>query len=167
MKMREMLLIGLLAGCAGCNSATDTKAQDEAAIKALVASFDTAFKAKDVNAIMTHYVPDQSLIVFDLVPPRQYTGAAAYRKDWEDTFAMFPGPVDDTVSDLEVTVGGDVAFTHFVQHVILTDKDGKKSELTVRITDGYKKINGQWLIAHEHVSIPVDLATMKPDPDSK
>jgi len=40
-------------------------------------------------------------------------------------------------------------------------------ELTVRVTDGYKRVNGQWLIAHEHVSIPVDLATLKPDPDSK
>lgn len=40
-------------------------------------------------------------------------------------------------------------------------------EVTVRVTDGYKKINGQWLISHEHVSVPVDLATMKPDLDSK
>jgi ketosteroid isomerase-like protein len=39
--------------------------------------------------------------------------------------------------------------------------------MTVRVTDGYKKVNGQWLIAHEHVSIPVDLATMKGVPDSK
>ena len=167
MKLREMLLIGLLAGCVGCNSTTDTKAQDEAAIKALAASFDTAFKAKDVDAIMTHYVPDQTLVAFDVVPPRQYAGAAAYRKDWEDTFAMFPGPVDDTVTELDVTVGGDVAFSHCIQHVSFTDKDGKKSELTVRITDGYKKINGQWLIVHEHVSIPVDLTTLKPDLDSK
>jgi len=37
----------------------------------------------------------------------------------------------------------------------------------VRVTDGYKRVNGQWLIAHEHVAIPVDLATLKPDPDSK
>jgi hypothetical protein len=37
----------------------------------------------------------------------------------------------------------------------------------VRVTDGYKKVNGQWLIAHEHVSVPVDLTTMKGIPDSK
>jgi ketosteroid isomerase-like protein len=49
----------------------------------------------------------------------------------------------------------------------MTDKSGKKAEYAVRVTDGYKKINGQWLISHEHVSIPVDMTTMKPDLDLK
>jgi ketosteroid isomerase-like protein len=49
----------------------------------------------------------------------------------------------------------------------MTDKSGKKVVMTVRVTDGYKKVNGQWLISHEHVSVPVDLDTMKPVLDSK
>ena len=40
---------------------------------------------------MALYVPDQSLIVFDAAIPLQYTGAAAYTKDWNDFWAMFPG----------------------------------------------------------------------------
>jgi hypothetical protein len=28
-------------------------------------------------------------------------------------------------------------------------------------------VNGQWVIAHEHVSIPVEMTTMKGVPDSK
>jgi ketosteroid isomerase-like protein len=169
MKLREILVLALLGGCAGCNSvpATDTTAKDQADIRALEDRFITAFKAKDVNAIMACYVPDQSLIVFDVSPPRQYTGAPAYKKDFEDLFAAFPGPADGTTTDLDITVGGDVGYGRSVQHVTLTGKDGKKMELTVRVTDGYKKINGQWLIAHEHVSVPVDLATLKPDLDSK
>ena len=31
----------------------------------------------------------------------------------------------------------------------------------------YRKIGGKWFIVQEHVSIPVDLNTMKPDPMSK
>jgi uncharacterized protein (TIGR02246 family) len=164
-----MLLLTLLIGCVGCNSgpAAGTKAQDQADIRALEDRFLTAFKAKDINAIMACYVPDQSLIVFDAVPPRQYTGAPAYRKDFEDFFAAYPGPFDGTLSDLDITVGGDVAYGHSIQHASLTDKAGKKLEVTVRVTDGYRKINGQWLISHEHVSVPVDLATLKPDLDSK
>jgi ketosteroid isomerase-like protein len=68
---------------------------------------------------------------------------------------------------LEVAVGGDVAFSHSIQSGTLTGKDGKKFPLTVRVTDGYRKVNGQWLITHEHVSVPVDLATLKGDPNSK
>jgi ketosteroid isomerase-like protein len=57
-------------------------AKDEAAIRALEARFAAAFNAKDLDAIMKVYVPDESLLVFDVVPPRQYAGAKAYRKDW-------------------------------------------------------------------------------------
>ncbi len=60
---------------------------DEAAIRALEDRFAAAVNAGDVNAIMKSYVPDQSLVVFDVVPPRQYLGADAYRKDWVDFFA--------------------------------------------------------------------------------
>jgi ketosteroid isomerase-like protein len=46
-------------------------------IRALEDRFVAAFKAKNVDAIMKVYAPDQTLIVFDVVPPRQYVGAAA------------------------------------------------------------------------------------------
>lgn len=169
MKMREFLFVALMVGCVGCGPGpvADTSAKDQADIKALEDRFVAAFKAKDVNAVMACYASDQSLIVFDAVPPRQYTGAPAYRKDFEDFFAMSPGPVDLSMSDLDITVGGDVAYSHNIQHATLTDKDGKKMEMTVRVTDGYKKINGGWLISHEHVSVPVDLVTLKPDLNSK
>jgi uncharacterized protein (TIGR02246 family) len=169
MKMRGLLFLALLMACAGCASApvADTKAQDQAAIQALESKFQTAFDAKDINAIMALYTPDGSMVVFDATPPRQYTGWSAYKKDWETFFAAFPGPADIKLTDLDITVGGDIAYGHSIQHTIMTDKDGKKVEMTVRVTDGYKKINGQWLISHEHVSVPVDFETMKPDLDSK
>ncbi len=168
MKFTQVFIVALVVVCAGCTTAApDTRAADEAAIKALEARFTAAFKARDITAIMANYVPDQSLLVFDVAPPRQIIGADGYKKDWEGYLTAFPGPWDLTLSDLEITVGGDVAYGHNVQRTAFTDQAGKKTEVTVRVTDGYKKINGQWLISHEHVSVPVDLATMKPDLDSK
>src|SRR4029077_1290502 len=38
-----------------------------------------------------------------------------------------------------------------------TDKQGENLNLTLRVTDVYKKISGNWLVIHEHVSVPVDL----------
>jgi uncharacterized protein (TIGR02246 family) len=170
---RALLWAALAVVCVGCSSApapapaVDTTAQDKAAIRLLEDKFAAAFNAKDANAIMALYSSGDNLVVFDVAPPRQYTGWDAYKKDWEDTFATYPGPVMFEVNDLDITVGGDVAYSHSIQSGTLTDKKGKKVKLTVRVTDGYKKVNGQWLIAHEHVSMPVDLATMKGDPDSK
>jgi ketosteroid isomerase-like protein len=51
--------------------------------------------------------------------------------------------------------------------LVLTDKEGKQVQLAVRVTDVYRKSQGKWLIIHEHVSVPVDLATGKPDVLSK
>ena len=142
-------------------------ADDEAAIRVLEDKFAAAFNAKDVDAIMKVYVPDESLFAFDLVPPRQYVGASAYRKDWERFFAIFKGPLKFEITDLGIVADGNVAFSHSIQHISGTDMKGQPLDVTVRVTNGYRRIGGNWLIVHDHVSVPVDLATGKPDLSSK
>ncbi len=86
-------------------------------------------------------------------------------------FATFPGPVDKfEVQDLSIrriVTDGKLAYSHSIQPATLTAKDGSKFNLTVRVTDCYRKINGKWLITQEHVSVPVDMETGKPDLASK
>ena len=163
--LRGLLLAGLIVVAAPFSARAQTK--DEREIKALEGRFAAAFRAKDVNAIMACYVPDQSLVVFDAVPPRQYLGADAYRKDFEEFFAPYPGPAEFEMSDLSIMADGRLGFSHSIQRCVLTDKDGKKQEYVVRVTDGYRKVKGKWLIAHEHVSWPVDPETGKADLMSK
>jgi ketosteroid isomerase-like protein len=112
-------------------------------------------------------VPDDSLHIFDVQPPREVKGRAAYRKDWEDAFNSVSGPLEVENSDMDVTSGGDIAYVHYINHVVGTTKDGKKANFTVRVTDCLKKINGVWLIAHSHVSVPVDMRTGEADLQSK
>lgn len=140
---------------------------DKAAIEALVERYSKAFNAKDVNAIMANYAPGDQLFVFDVVPPRQYAGWDAYKKDFEGLFAAFPGPVSDSISDLNVTVVGPVAYSHRIESAEFTGKDGSKLNLVVRVTDVYRKIKGKWLIVQEHVSVPVDVMSGKADLLSK
>jgi ketosteroid isomerase-like protein len=85
-----------------------SQASDEAQIRALEDSFGAAVRAKDVDGIMKVYVPDDSLFVFDVTPPRQYVGAAAYRKDWEDLLNDIEGPIKFEITDLAVTVDGNI-----------------------------------------------------------
>jgi uncharacterized protein (TIGR02246 family) len=147
------------AAPAGADSGADIRALEE--------RFVAALKAKDLDAIMKMYVPDQTLVAFDVVPPRQYVGAAAYRKDWQTFLDTFAGPITVELSDLGVAADRNLAYSHSIQRVAGTDKQGKKLDLTVRVTDVYKKARGRWLIIHEHVSVPVDLDTGKPDLSSK
>jgi uncharacterized protein (TIGR02246 family) len=138
---------------------------DDAQIRALEARFAAAFNAKDVDAILREYSPD--VFVFDVVPPRQYVGTEAYRKDWQGLFAAFAGPVKFDISDLAVSSDGSIGYSHSIQHVRSSDPQGHDIDMTVRVTDVYRKQGGQWRIVQEHVSAPIDLATGKGDLTSK
>jgi ketosteroid isomerase-like protein len=140
---------------------------DEAQIRALESRFAAAVNAKDVNDIMKVYIPDESLVVFDVVPPRQYVGADAYRKDWEGFLTQLMGPAKFGITDLHVFTAGPLGYSHSIQHVQGTDTKNQPIDLTVRVTDVYRKIKNDWLIVHEHVSVPVDLDADKPDLSSK
>jgi ketosteroid isomerase-like protein len=159
------LAAAALCGVAGCH--TDTSAADKAAIDASVQHFITSITAKDFDGIMQYYVPDQSLVVFDAIPPRQYVGAEAYRKDWEGFLGMYSGPIHASVSDWQTEVDGDIGFGHGFITITGSGKDGKSMDSTARVTDVYKKLDGKWLVVHEHVSYPVDPMTGKADLDSK
>lgn len=140
---------------------------DKAAIEALEQNYLKAFNAKDVNAIMAVYAPGDQLFVFDAVPPREYPSWEAYKKDWEALFAAYPGPLKDTMSDLSITVVGPVAYAHHIEATHFTHGDGTGVDLVVRVTDVFRKLNGKWLIVHEHVSFPVDIDSGKADLLSK
>ncbi len=143
------------------------KAADEAEIKALEDQFVGAVNAKDVDKIMAVYLADDNLFVFDVIPPRQYVGAKAYSDDWKGFLDGFNGPIKLELSDLSVISDGRLAFSHSIQRITGTDKSGKPVDITVRVSDAYRKSKGKWLIVQEHVSVPVDLASGKADLSSK
>jgi len=142
-------------------------ADDEAAIRMLENRFAAAFNAGDIDAMMKNYVADKTLVVFDVVPPRQHLGADEYRRAWEGFFTHFKDRPKITINDLVITVEGNLGFGHSIQHVTGTDIQGHPVDRTVRVTDGYRKIGGNWMIVLEHVSVPVDLKTGMADFSSK
>lgn len=146
---------------------SQARADDKAEIEALEKRVVAAVQAKDVNAVMANYLPGDSLIVFDVIPPRQYTGWDAYKKDWQGVLGGCADSPKMDISDLAITTGRRIAFSHSIQHFVCTDAKGNKLDMTLRATDAYRKEKGKWLIVHEHISVPVDLATSKADLSSK
>jgi ketosteroid isomerase-like protein len=167
--VRRLLIVLALVACGiAVYESASAKGNDEAEIRALEQRFATAFNGKDVNAIMDVYVPGDNLFVFDVTPPRQHVGFADYKKDWEDFLGATSGPVKFELTDLSITTdGGNLAYGHSIQHVTGQMKDGKPMDVTVRVTDDYRKVNGKWLIAVEHVSVPVNFETGQPDFQSR
>jgi uncharacterized protein (TIGR02246 family) len=128
---------------------------EEAKIRQLIDGFQRAIRAKDLGGVLSVYAPD--IVSFDLVPPMQHVGIAAYRRPWEATFASFEGPIGYQVSDLHITATDEVAFSHSLNRMRGTTKDGQRISMWVRWTACFRKPDGRWLVTHEQVSVPIDL----------
>jgi len=135
------------------------KASNEAQIRQLIDGWVKAFQTKDVNLMMSFHAPE--FAAFDIIPPLQYVGKDAYRKVWEEAFALFQDPIELEIRDLSITTGDDVAFSRNLLRVHATRTNGQKSDYWERLTFGFRKIDGKWLITHEHVSLPTDFKSGK------
>jgi len=167
MRTVTTLCAAILASSSAVAADSPAANPDKAAILSLENTYNEGFNSRDVDKIMSVYAPGKQLFVFDVVPPREYSSWEAYKKDWEELFAAFSGPIKNTISEQTVHVVGSLAYGHNIQTGEMTRKDGTKMAIVARTTDVYRKMNGKWLIVEEHNSVPVDLETMKPDLLSK
>src|SRR5262249_51158880 len=118
-----------------------------------------AFRARDINGIMAIYA--DNVVAFDYIPPLQYKGKDAYRKDYEDFLAAFDGPLEVEFKEVTVVAGGKVGFVRGVERISGKMKNGQRVDFWGRCTSGFQKINGRWLDVHDHCSLPADLDTGK------
>ena len=55
-----------------------------------------------------------------------------------------------------MTVGDDVAFGYALNRISGTLKNGNRSDYWVRWTTCLRKVDGNWLIVHDQISVPLD-----------
>jgi len=84
----------------------------------------------------------------------QCRGVDLYRKNFEAWFASVRGPIDFEIRELRITAHDDVAFCHYLARIKSTRTTGEKNDYLVRVTSGFQKMNGRWMVVHEHVSVP-------------
>ncbi len=157
--MRKLsLLTAMVVGVAGLLLSLSlnayASAKDENAIRdvehKIIATTNT-------NDLMKYY--DQNdVAVYDLAGPLQFEGNAAVRHDFDNVFANFAGAKGNFV-ELVVVSDGKMAMARSIQHFVWTDKNGKPQAVTVRVTDVFHKVDGQWEVIHTHISAPMDPKT--------
>ena len=128
------------------------KTTPEAEIRDLVDDWVKGLHAKDVKKVMSYYAAD--IVSFDLAPPLQYTGAVALKKSLEEWFPSFRGPVGYEIRELSITASDDIGFCRSLNRISGTRSDGERTDVWVRATVCCRKIDGTWMITHEHVSVP-------------
>ena len=136
-------------------------ADAEKEIHDLLGRWEQAFRSKNIEEVMSFYAPGNQVVAFDIVPPLARVGRDAYRKNYEDFFAMYENPLEVEIRNLKIIVDGNVAFLTCFERLGGVLKGGQKSVMWCRVTSGLRKIDGKWLIVHDHVSVPVDFETGK------
>src|SRR5690242_11230540 len=158
--MKRTLMLGSTVAIAMMIAASamrvSARTNDTAEIKVLEQRLIDGIKAKEVKQVMSCYSDD--LFAYDVVPPRQYVGAAAFQKPWQGILGMFEGPINVDENDLMSNSDGEIAYSCGGQHGTGTTNEGKPFDSTFRITDVYRKRHGKWLIVQEHISLPPDVA---------
>jgi uncharacterized protein (TIGR02246 family) len=127
----------------------------EALIRQRVEDWAKAVRAKDIDRVLSLYAPN--IVSFDLDPPLRYAGTDNKRRAWQEFFAVHTGPIAYEVRELNVTTHGELAFVHSLNHVKGTLASGHTSDMWVRWTACFRRIDGLWLVVHDHVSVPADL----------
>jgi len=164
---QSILLAFILMALASVTTDAQTKnaaplTNDSAAAKEIRGWLDRwtkAFTAKDVDAIMALYADD--VTAYDVVPPLQYIGKAAYRADYQQFLSQYEDNLKVEVRDLHVDATGDFGYAAGLELISGTLKSGQKSAVWLRFTSLFRKSSGRWLDFHDHVSVPTDLESGK------
>ena len=147
------------------NRSSSSVAGSEREIRNIIESVAAAFRERDIEKIISFYAPD--VVAFDIEPPLQYLNKNDYKKSW-DILGEFQDGASFEPSELNIRVNENLGFSNCLFHFTgTTKKDSKRFDFWMRNTACFEKINGQWLIVHEHVSVPVNIMEGKSRTDLK
>lgn len=125
---------------------------EEARIRAIIEDYAEGLRNKDADRCVSSYA--DNIVQFDLAPPLKYQGKETAKKNLTEWFKTFDGPIGVEISDLKISAGPETAFAHCMNHISGTNIHGKKNDHWVRVTIGFRNTDRQWLVDHEHVSVP-------------
>lgn len=118
----------------------------EIEVRALIENWAKAVSAGNRKAILAHHSGD--LLMFDF--PGTVRGLDAYDRTWDFFFANPRGPISFVPSEIKIVAGDDVAFASCLVHCEGTSA----GPVDLRLTTGLRQIGGEWIIVHEHHSVP-------------
>jgi ketosteroid isomerase-like protein len=127
-------------------------ASNDSEVREFLDSRVDACRTKDIDRLMSLYSPN--IVYYDVVPPLQIVGSAGVRRNFIRWFDEYEGPIGLEVHDLAIATTADIAFAHMLGVDSGTRNNGVEGAVWLRSTVCCRRLNGKWLITHEHVSIP-------------
>ena len=125
---------------------------DEGQIQAIIEDYGEGLRNKDADRCVSHYADD--IVQFDMMPPLEFRGKETARKNLAEWFKTFAGPIGVEITGLTIAAGTEAGFAFCLNHISGNSSNGQKNDHWVRVSIGFQKTDGKWLVTHEHVSVP-------------
>jgi len=126
---------------------------DDAAIATLIREWADAVHSGDLDTVLADHAPD--IVMFDVPPPDQgVRGIDAYRETWPPFFEWQRSGASFEIMELQVTAGDDVAFAYALLRCGSAEELRDNPDHRLRLTLGLRKVDGRWVVTHEHHSFP-------------
>ena len=130
--------------------------ENDTVVRALIENWARAVRERDINGVLAFHT--ENFVMYDVPEPFQSVGLEAYLSTWENFFEYTkPGVFD--IHELHVFAGNDVAFAFGRLQCSDKTNSNNYTPLDFRLTMGLKKIDGKWMVLHEHHSIPSEQGT--------
>lgn len=130
---------------------------NEIAVRKRLEKWLQASRAMDIDALRDCYLPD--MVSYDCHSAFQFRSFDGYGNHLAMCFAHISGPVTLEMHELSVVADDHVAFCHATLRCSCTGTSGMEHRSWLRSTICMKKIDGGWLVAHDHCSAPFDPMT--------
>jgi len=131
---------------------TLTKADCE--VRTVLEEWAMATRQGRIDQVLNNHAAN--LVIFDVLPPMKYESAESYRSSWDEWQPQTEGEAVFDLENLTITAGDDVAFAHCFIRCGGTLPDGRTFQDLVRATFCLRKVNGSWVVEHQHVSKPYE-----------
>jgi len=146
--------LALLALHPGAKAADKVTPAEREELKSLVYKLWTSWDSLNPAKVASFYSKDPNNVYFD-ISPLKFKGWNEYAEVAGKSLAGAGGAKwSPNGDDFNVIKSGNLAVTSLTMNVLFTNKNGATSKMQVRDTDVWEKQGNQWLIVHEHVSVP-------------
>jgi ketosteroid isomerase-like protein len=156
------LLLGIISFLFVATALTETKGEEgpkqpsegDTEIRTALQRLYAAWSDLDPAKTAKFYAKDADLTFFD-VAPLKYTGWSEYAGGVPIAFADYRSGKFTLNDDLTVHRQGSLAWATSTWQAELTKKDGSNQHMEGRYTAVLEKRGKDWLVIHEHMSMPL------------
>jgi ketosteroid isomerase-like protein len=121
----------------------------------LIDDYCAAWSSGNADVPAKFYAKDNGLVFYDLAPFSYHNWKEYHDGVEKEFFANAESAKLTAGKDLKVRRHGTVVLTTVSMHFSEKTKDGKNSEADVRYTGVWERRGTNWLLVHEHLSVPM------------